>query len=188
MPSRTFLSWNWKRRENQCWEEDAKSHVSRKLEKNQVGSFIEPWIATGKVDRYNESKFQASYCFGRNGKNRKRPSRESNPGPQQTRLYPWAGDVACLGGSRVQPRLLGSRTGSIPGWGVCDFFSVSAKATSNFPFPLSLPLSFPSSSFPFLFLSLPLPFPSSSFPFLFLPLRPFVCALNALFTFTFNSL
>ena len=28
------------------------------------------------------------WSFGRNGKNRKRPSRESNPGPQQTRLMP----------------------------------------------------------------------------------------------------
>ena len=52
--------------------------------------------------------------------------------------------------------------GSIPGWGVCDFFSFCQSFTSNFPFPLSFPLSFPSSSFPFLFLSL----------------RPFVCALK----------
>ena len=44
--------------------------------------------------------------------------------------------------------------GSIPGWGVCDFFRFCQSFTSNFPFPLSLPLSFPSSSFPFLFLSL----------------------------------
>ena len=79
-------------------------------------------------------------------KNRKRPSRESNLWPQQTRLIPGPGIP-----------------GSIPGWGVCDF-SVSAKA--------SLPISL----FP---LSLPLSFPSSSFPFLFLSLRPFVCALKS---------
>ena len=52
---------------------------------------------------------------------------------------------------------------SIPGWGVCNFFRFCRSFTSNFPFPLSLPLSFPSSSFPFLFLSL----------------RPFVCALKS---------
>ena len=46
---------------------------------------------------------------------------------------------------------------------LCDFFRFCHSFTSNFPFPLSLPLSFPSSSFPFLFLSL----------------RPFVCALKS---------
>ena len=36
------------------------------------------------------------WSFGRNGKNRKRPSRESNPGPQQTRLmlYHWATETS----------------------------------------------------------------------------------------------
>ena len=57
--------------------------------------------------------------------------------------------------------------GSIPGWGVCDFFHFCQSFTSNSPFTFS---------FPFL-LSFPLPFPSSSFPLLFLSLslRPFVC-------------
>ena len=52
--------------------------------------------------------------------------------------------------------------GSIPGWGVCDFFRFCQSFSSNVPFPLSLPLSFHSSFIPFLFLSL----------------RPFVCALK----------
>ena len=71
-----------------------------------------------------------------------------------------AGGVARLGGSMVehQPRLLGSRVRFR--LGRLRYFSVSAKA--------SLPISLPP--------SLPLSFSSSSFPFLFLPLRPFVCA------------
>ena len=74
-----------------------------------------------------------------------------------------AGDVACLGGSMVvhQPRLLGSRV-RFPAGAFAIFFRFCQSFTSNFPFPLSLALSFPSSSFPFLFLSL----------------RPFVCALK----------
>ena len=74
-----------------------------------------------------------------------------------------AGGVARLGGSMVehQPRLLGSRV-RFPA-GAFAIFSVSAKA--------SLPISLPP--------SLPLSFSSSSFPFLFLPLRPFVCALKS---------
>ena len=39
--------------------------------------------------------------------------------------------------------------GSITGWGVCDFFRLCQSFTSKFPFPLSLPFSFPSSSSPF---------------------------------------
>ena len=88
------------------------------------------------------------WSFGRHGKSRKRPSRESNPGTQQTRL----------GGSMVehQPHLLGSRI-RFPD-GAFAIFSVSAKAS----LPISLSLS--SFSFPFLFLSLSL------------SLQPFICA------------
>ena len=60
-----------------------------------------------------------------------------------------------------QPRLLGSRV-RFPAGAFAVFFRFCQSFTSNFPFTLSLPLSFPSSSFPFLFLSL----------------RPFVCALK----------
>ena len=56
-----------------------------------------------------------------------------------------------------QPRLLGSRV-RFPAGAFAIFFLFCQSFTSNFPFPLSLPLSFPSSSFPFL------------------SLRPFVCA------------
>ena len=58
--------------------------------------------------------------------------------------------------------------GSNPDWSVCDFFRFCQSFTSNLPSPLSLPLSFSSSSFAFLFLSL----------------RPFVCAFRSqLFAF-----
>ena len=52
--------------------------------------------------------------------------------------------------------------GSIPGWGVCDFFRFCQSFTSNSPFPFS---------FLFLFLSLSL------------SLRPFVCAKKRIFAF-----
>ena len=39
-----------------------------------------------KKEEGKEGKGNWKWSFGRNGKNRKRPSRESNPGPQQTRL------------------------------------------------------------------------------------------------------
>ena len=70
------------------------------------------------------------------------------------------GDVACLGGSMVehQPRCWGPGFDSRLG----RFFPFLPKLHFQFPFPLSLPLYFP----------------SSSFPFLFLTLRPFVCALK----------
>ena len=76
-----------------------------------------------------------------------------------------AGDVACLGGLMVehQPRLLGSRVW-FPAGAFAIFFRFCQSFTSNSPPP---PLSFP------------LSFPSSSFPFLFLSLRPFVCALKS---------
>ena len=57
-----------------------------------------------------------------------------------------------------QPRLLGSRV-RLPAGAFAIFFRICQSFTSNFPSPLSLPLSFSSSSFPFLFLSF----------------RPFVC-------------
>ena len=46
----------------------------------------------GKKEEGKGGKGNWKWSFGRNGKNRKRPSRESNPGPQQTRLmlYHWA--------------------------------------------------------------------------------------------------
>ena len=61
-----------------------------------------------------------------------------------------------------QPCLLGSRV-RFPAGAFAIFFRFCQSFTSNFSFRLSLPLSFPSSSFPFLFLSL----------------RPFVCALKS---------
>ena len=112
-----------------------------------------------QVERGRErGKENWKWSFGRNGKNRKRPSRESNPGPQQTDKISnkLAGDVACLGGSMVehQPRLLGSRV-RFPA-GAFAIFSVSAKAS----LPIFLP-PFHSSFFLFLFISFPLPFPST---------------------------
>ena len=86
----------------------------------------------GKKEEGKGWKGNWKWSFGRNGKNRKRPSRESNPGPGFD--------------SRVQ------FPGSIPGWGVCDFFPFLPKLHFQFPFH-----PFPSSFFPFLFLSLPLP-------------------------------
>ena len=68
-----------------------------------------------------------------------------------------AGDVACLGGPMVehQPRFIGSWV-RFPIWGVCDFFSVSAKASLpislspfNSPLDLSLVLKPHSSHLPY---------------------------------------
>ena len=39
--------------------------------------------------------------------------------------------------------------GSIPGWGVCDYFHFCQSFTSNFPFPFSFPFLFPSLSLSF---------------------------------------
>ena len=49
-----------------------------------------------KERRKEGGKGNWKWSFGRNGKNRKRPSRESNPGPQQTRLmlYHWATETS----------------------------------------------------------------------------------------------
>ena len=75
------------------------------------------------------------WSFGRNGKNRKCPSRESNPGPQQTRLmlYHWA-----------------TETSDITSQFVWNFIrSASTSQHGHHPMPISMPISFP-----FLFLSL----------------------------------
>ena len=50
----------------------------------------------GKKEEGKGGKGNWKWSFGRNGKNRKRPSRESNPGPQQTRLmlYHWATETS----------------------------------------------------------------------------------------------
>ena len=49
-----------------------------------------------KKEERKGGKGNWKWSFGRNGKNRKRPSRESNPGPQQTRLmlYHWATETS----------------------------------------------------------------------------------------------
>ena len=88
----------------------------------------------GKGEREREIGSEA--LAERDGKNRKRPSRETNPGPQQTRLmlYHCATETSDI-------------TSQFPGWGVCDLFCFCQSFTSNFPFPFC---------FPFLFLSLSL--------------------------------
>ena len=62
MSIHTFLSGNWKRHYNQCWERCQVAHLPRKLEKFRLDRFRAVDYYRG-VDRYSESKLEPlQYC------------------------------------------------------------------------------------------------------------------------------
>ena len=74
-----------------CEEWDFKAQTKGRRQRKRKGNEEE-----GKERGRERGKGNWKWSFGRNGKNRKRPSRESNPGPLQTRLmlYHWATETS----------------------------------------------------------------------------------------------
>ena len=104
--------------EGKCGEVCAKPEVERK----------------GERDMGSEALAEAE-------KNRKRPSRESNPGPQQMRpmLYHWATETSDLTGQFASPSLFEIQS-TLPPLHFTSYFSFSFPV--SFPFSSTLRLSF----------------------------------------------
>ena len=86
----------WTQRETVLKGMNAKSEILKRKRKVEGRGRGRERKRKGKKEEGKGWKGNWKWSFGRNGKNRKRPSRESNSGPQQTRLmlYHWATETS----------------------------------------------------------------------------------------------
>ena len=172
---------------DECEEWDFKAQTKGRRERKRKG----------KKEEGKGGKGYWKWSFGRNGKNRKRPSRESNPGPQQTRLmlYHWVGGsekerttpyiepprqatspaslFKILSVLPFMPMLWsGGRTDKISNKLAGDVACLGGSMVEHQPHLLGSQVRFPAGAFAIFSVSAKasLPISLSSFPFLFLSL------------------